>query len=507
MAIVAGSVYLGASSTELVPAPGTRIVLPESGLPAIDRGLLAEDRAIDVGAPEWQRSITKSDGQPIGNYRPGRVIVKFRGGTSPGALAAVASGVNAASVTMPNYADFHVLEVGEDAETVAHRLSLLPDVEYAQAAYYWRPYLKPNDPFYSRQWNLSSVLDMERAWDINPGAKSSIVVAVVDSGVAYKDAVVRYSAGAFSVNGVPYPSLGAISVAFAAASDLGGADRFVAPYDFVWEDDTPFDFEGHGTHVSGTIGQLTNNNAGVAGMAFNARIMPVKVIAGAWDFIFRAPNQSTDDVVARGIRYAASNGAKVINMSIGRTGRPAPVIEDAMRFAIARGVFIAVAAGNGYENGNPPEVLAEIAGRLDGAVAVGAVGETKLRSYYSTTGSFVELCAPGGDRRVDATNGRILQQTFDGTQTETFLLPPSRFTAPRFDVFGYVGYQGTSMATPHVAGLAAMVAQQGITDPAAIEAALKQFATDLGTPGRDEEYGFGLINPRATLRGLGLSAP
>ena len=77
------------------------------------------------------------------------------------------------------------------------------------------------------------------------------------------------------------------------------------------------DLDGHGTHVSGTIGQLTNNGVGVAGMAFNVRIMPVKVISETWDLIFGAPNDGTDDVVARGVRYAADNGAKVINMSLG----------------------------------------------------------------------------------------------------------------------------------------------------------------------------------------------
>ena len=110
---------------------------------------------------------------------------------------------------------------------------------------------------------------------------------------------------------------------FAVAPELGDA-KFVAPRDFIWEDNLPFDLDGHGTHVSGTIGQLTNNNLGVAGMAYNVRIMPVKVLDDAWDCLFDSPSIGTDDTVARGIRYAADNGANVINMSIGRltAGRP-----------------------------------------------------------------------------------------------------------------------------------------------------------------------------------------
>jgi serine protease len=103
------------------------------------------------------------------------------------------------------------------------------------------------------------------------------------------------------------------------------------------------------------------------------------------------------------------------------------------------------------------------------------------------------------------TEAGIVQQTYDLSLTETFLSGPARYTAPRFDVFTYQFFQGTSMATPHVAGFAAMLMQQGITSPAAIEAVMKRYATDLGATGRDDEYGHGLINPRAALRGLGLA--
>jgi subtilisin family serine protease len=234
-------------------------------------------------------------------------------------------------------------------------------------------------------------------------------------------------------------------------------------------------------------------------MAYNVRIMPVKVISGMWDQIFASPNGGTDDVVARGIRYAADNGAKVINMSIGRTqGGPAPLIRDAITYAVGKGVFVAVASGNTRDTNNAPNRIAELAPSIDGMVAVGAVGRTLNLAYYSTTGSFVELSAPGGDQRAGGTTGGVVQQT-------TYNRPPSQFRPPRADSFAYEFFQGTSMATPHVSGFAALLMQQGITSPAAIEAAMKKFAPDKGAPGHDDQFGYGLINPRTTLRGLGLA--
>ena len=465
-----------------------RVLTQTTGLPAIDRGLRSQD---PPRAPrEGRNEGIKTDRGDQPEYLPGSVIVKYANRDS---------------------ADIIDIPITLDAEAAAESMRALPDVDYAQPRYLNHAMqVHPNDPMYSAQWNLPAI-DMEAAWAIQPGASSDIIVAVLDTGVAYRTGAITYFSRfpfRLTPGGPLYPALGAVNVPFAAAPELGASEspRFASPHDFVWDDDLPVDLDSHGTHVAGTIGQLTNNSMGVAGMAYNVRIMPVKVIQSMWDQIFGSPNGGTDDVVARGIRYAADNGAKVINMSIGRTqGGPAPLIRDAINYAVGKGVFVAVAAGNTRDTDNAPNRIAELAPSIDGMVAVGAVGRTLNLAYYSTTGSFVEISAPGGDQRAGGTTAGIVQQTIDDDVLETYNRPPSQYGPPRADSFAYEFFQGTSMATPHVAGFAALLMQQGITSPAAIEAAMKKFATDKGAAGRDDQFGYGLINPRATLRGLGLS--
>jgi serine protease len=516
-------------------------ILEHVGLPAIDEGLIADESHTPSSPETLRRAALRAAllqdrvGASGGHYRPGRVIVKFR---DEAAMSERRAAVRAASDTgeiadRPSYADFDIVRIdpAEDAEEAASVLRQRPEVQYAQAAYRVHALFVPNDPLYAtQQWNLP-MINMERAWDIQPQAGSSITVAVIDTGMAYDNAILTVTLQAFrNSRGTLYPALGRVVIPYSAAPQLvggTGSGRIVAPHDFVNETAMPLDFDGHGTHVSGTIGQLTNDGIGTAGVAFNVKLMPVKVVASEWDLLFAGFTNisnvgGSDDDVARGLRYAADNGAKVINMSLGSSGpancatnpnQPdcAPVIEAALRYAVGKGCFITISAGNEFEDNvppfglNPTSVLAEIASRIPGVVSVAAVDRGKNHAYYSSTGSYVELAAPGGSERGFGSSGFIRQQTFDFNFTDTFLLPPSQFQAPRFDVFGYIGIIGTSMAAPHVAGVAAMLMQQGVTDPAAIEDLLEKTAIDLGTPGRDDTFGFGLVDARNALRGLGLA--
>ena len=372
-------------------APPRRLKVADTGLPGIDLGLSPLARLEAIGG----RSRLRDRAAARAPWVAGRVLVKFRDREHAEAVA---------------------IDPSADAEAAARLYRARGDVEFAQADYRAHYDFHPNDPLFANQWNLSA-LSMERAWDVNPGATSAVIVAVLDGGMAYDTATYQYNARAVSVGTRRYPALGRVTVPFAAAPELTGPNRFVAPRDFIWDDDAPVDLDGHGTHVAGTIGQLTNNGIGVAGMAFNVRLMPVKVIGGDWDFIFGAPNEATTSVVAAGIRYAVDNGAQVINMSIGfEGGGPLPAIEEALRYAVDRGAFVTVSAGNSFEDGNPVEPLAEIAARIERR-DVGRRGRPQSRSR-----PLLELAHVGRDRRA----GRRLPRRRRGRRRRPADLRPDR---------------------------------------------------------------------------------
>ena len=170
-------------------------------------------------------------------------------------------------------------------------------------------------------------------------------------------------------------------------------------------------------------------------------------------------------------------------------------------------MFVSIAAGNEFEQGNPTEYPAAYAANIAGAMAVGATNRLGNRAFYSNTGSYVEIAAPGGDSRDSdvAGSGFIWQSTIRPTVSD----PAFGVIIPRFDSYAEVGYSGTSMATPHVSGLAALLISQGITSPAAVEPAIKKSAKFLGTPSasdksRSDEFGAGIIQARAALLGMGV---
>jgi serine protease len=301
----------------------------------------------------------------------------------------------------------------------------------------------PNDPYYRHQWHLDQI-GMPRAWQRERG--DGVVVAVIDTGVAYR------TEGRFQ-----------------RAPDLAGT-RFVGGWDFVEGDAFADDEHGHGTHVAGTIAQTTNNRLGVAGVAPGASIMPVRVLdrngSGSWGSI------------AAAIRFAADHGAHVINMSLGGGSR-SRTIERAIAHAHRRGVVVVAAAGN---TGRGP---VEYPARHDHVIAVSAVRFDREITPYSSRGDGLDIAAPGGDLRVDQ-NGDGMP---DGVLQNTIVnRDPGRFD--------YLAWQGTSMAAPHVAGVAALVRGAGVTDPDAIERALLTSAQSLGDRGL---YGAGLVRADAAL--------
>ncbi|AMY11512.1 Thermophilic serine proteinase precursor [Luteitalea pratensis] len=441
------------------------------------------------------------------DYVPGRVLVKFRAGLPTQAQASAVTQALPGTATALRagdvYTDFAYVDVPLDADvpTLAAALAARPEVEYAEPDAIHHLEVTPSDPSFGRQWNMRA-MNLERAWDINDGAHD-VVVAVIDSGLAMANDVLRFPR---FFNG----RLQIVDVPFARSTDIVSSNRLVAPYDFFYEDDLPYDMDGHGTHVTGTVGQLANAESGV-GVAYSARIMPLKVCLGEWEVLFLLAEDGVSTLPptfqggvcftsdeSRAIRYAADNGAKVINISIGGES-PAAATQSALQYAVSRGAFVALSGGNDFEEGNQPGYPALYAKDINGVMAVAAVGQDLNHAYYSTTGDFIEIAAPGGNTRVGGAAGRIWQQTYRPASISLNQL------APRFDLLEDDAYQGTSMASPHVAGLAALLQSQGIRSPAAIEAAIRQFANDRGTAGRDNEYGFGVVDARATLRGLGIA--
>ena len=372
------------------------------------------------------------------------IIVKFRNDSRPFQKIKVPSGMV--------------------ASTIRKYLERM-DVEYAEPNYIAKALWTPNDPYYSYQWHLDNDefggIEAEEAWDISSG--EGVVIAIIDTGVAYEN----YCTG-----------LRRLLTCHEQAPDLANT-RFVAGYDFVNNDSHPNDdtSPGHGTHVAGTIAQSTNNATGVAGVAFNASIMPIKVLG--------SDGSGTYSDVSEGIRWAADNGAKVINLSLGGSAS-SETLRSAVEYAYNKGVTVIAAAGNdGSSTPNYP------AAYDDYVISVGATQYDETLAPYSNYGSSVDVVAPGGNTSIDQ-NGDgyvdgVLQQTFELSSRGAYS-------------WGYYFLQGTSMATPHVSGVAALVISSGnATTPDEVRSALQETADDLGAAGRDNSYGYGLVNAKNAL--------
>jgi serine protease len=391
-------------------------------------------------------------------HDPGQIIVRFKQEAGQDVRNQIIAQHNCFIIRTCETADVHLLSIpeSETAENMVDRFFEHDEVEYAELNHIIRVFFVPDDPYFHYQWNfyngVTGGIQTEQAWSIETG-DPNVIVAVIDTGIAYENYGI-----------------------YKQAPDLAET-LFVPGYDFVNDDNHPNDDNGHGTHVTGTIAQSTNNDIGVAGIAYGCSIMPVKVLDanGAGDYF----------TVTEGIYYAVDNGAMVINMSLGATSS-STTLENALAYAYQNGVTVVCAAGNDYQNGNPVEYPAAYD---DYCIAVGATRYDNQRAPYSSTGSYLDVVAPGGDMLVDQ-NGDGYP---DGIVQQTFSVDTNNFA--------YYFFQGTSMATPHVSGVAALLISHGVKGPDNVRQAIQTTATDLGAAGWDPEYGWGLVNAEAALKG------
>ena len=374
------------------------------------------------------------------------------------------------------------VDPGETVKEAVADLNADPDVDYAvpnykaHASVIWDDPGRSGEPsgWTNLQWNFigDASINAPEAWDLAaalgaPGGRGA-VVAVVDTGAAYKN-----------------------TKRFRRAPDLRRS-TFVPGRDFVDHDRRPFDLFGHGTHVAGTIAQHVNNGIAVTGLAYNAKIMPVRVLdengeGGAY-------------AISRGIRWAAKHGADVVNLSLefdpSITARQVPGIIRAIRFAHKKGAVVVAAAGN--------ESDANVAypARARYAISVGATTEHLCQADYSNSGASLDVVAPGGgndaandDNPLDAQHCRP-ELTGRDIYQQTFLRGPKTFGLPG-------GYQGTSMAAPHVSAIAALlIATQRLGKnprPGRVASQIRQTTRDLGPEGYDTRYGHGLVDAAGAL--------
>ncbi len=322
--------------------------------------------------------------------------------------------------------------------------------------------LIPNDSLYSSQWALPKI-NCPAAWDMNTGS-STVKVAIVDSGIDlnHPDLVGNLIAGRDFVD------LSSFGVSSGDVITLDG-DDFRLEGDVLTVDAIPDDEVGHGTHVAGTVGATSNNSTGVTGVAWECSLMPVSMM-------FRIVRISdgqvqsvgTDADIAAGIRWAADNGARIINLSLGGYDDN-PVQRNAIQYAISKNCLVVAAMGN--ENTSAPLYPAA----YPNVFAVGAINQSENRAFFSNTGSHIDVAAPGVNIR-----STYWDDTYD------FL-------------------QGTSMAAPHVAGLAALILACDSSKSASevadiIRQTCKPLRDNPGDPIPNDQYGYGLIDAEEALK-------
>ena len=341
------------------------------------------------------------------------------------------------------------------------------DIARAEPNYWRQPLATPNDPMYVEQWHYPQIR-LPDAWDVTTGSPN-VTVAVIDTGILSKhpDFAGQLVAGVDMISDAEN------------AGDGDGVDS--NPEDAGDKELGDSSSSFHGSHIAGTVAAATNNSVGIAGVAWGSRIMPVRALG-------RSGGDAFD--VIQSIRFAAglsnvsgnlpTQRADVINLSLGGTGFSQSEA-DAITAARDAGVVIVAAAGNSGTS------EMEYPAAYDGVVSVAATSQTNALASYSNFGATVDVAAPGGDMgedvNADGFPDGILSTV--GSDRDNAL------------TYGYRRYEGTSMAAPHVAGVAALMkAVHADLTPAIFDQMLMEgrISDDLGPEGRDDQFGYGLIN-------------
>src|SRR4051794_9373444 len=412
---------------------------------------------------------------------PGKVIVRYKGDATRSERAAVQRRTGTRFGTrLPGGS--RTLEI-HDGDSVAKTIA---DLNHHEKVAYAVPDYQvhaaefvPNDPgrgsgWQQLQWNFVGRwgVNAPQAWDTAladgaPGGRG-VVVAVIDSGVAYEN-----------------------RRQFRRAPDLGASRFTKARYDWVDNDKHPDDEESHGTHVTGTIAQQTNNARGVTGLAYNVKIMPLRVLDSEGN------GDGAD--IARAIRYAVKHHANVINMSVEfdtslRAG-DIPDVIAALHYAAKKNVVLVAASGN--------EGIGKVAypARDSQVISVGATTFNGCLADYSNAGRGLDIVAPGGGQDASFAGNPTDKANCDPSGPDHHIVQQTLWRDVRH--FRLVGFEGTSFATPHVSAAAALlIATRRLgahPTPAQIKARLKATAKDLGAAGTDPYYGAGLLDAGAAL--------
>ncbi len=401
------------------------------------KSVVEEGLASSKTTPAPERKDVK--GMDYGQYKPGEMIIKFYPVTVQAEKNSVFQALNLEVIDQTKILNSYLVKTpGQFIDAEIRMAEQMPGVAYAGPNYLATACVTyPNDQLFGDQWHYPQIR-LPQAWTSTTGS-SNIRIAVLDTGVD-----------------VSHP-------------DLGDNVDVASGYNFIINNSDTNDFHGHGTHVAGTIGANTNNVEGVAGVMWDCTIIPVKVLDDEGNGYYWQ--------IEKGILYAAgleepylSNRAHIINMSLGGLSY-CPLLEEAVQKAANAGVIMVAASGN--DDGG---ALRYPAGYQE-TIAVGAVKynyqDEPERAYYSNYGPLLDVVAPGGDG-----SGGVLSTYFSPSGNKNY---------------NYAYYQGTSMATPHVAGVIGLMLTRGI-GPNEVREILHRTSIDLGEEGFDEEYGHGLVN-------------